>query len=122
VRIGAQGTDGFAEVHTGSGWRAVTKDGVQSGPGGMDYDHDMAPYVQEMVDWLDDDSKPHPLRFERAFHGLEIMSALYRSAIEGGQVALPLTTGQDELDGLRGRVPNRKVMMTLAESAKEYKS
>ena len=59
-RIGAQGTEGFAEVLTGGGWRAVTKDGVQSGPGGMDYDHDMPPYVQEMADWLDDDSKPHP--------------------------------------------------------------
>ena len=31
-RIGARGTDGYAEVHTGGGWRAVTKDGVQSGP------------------------------------------------------------------------------------------
>ena len=121
VRIGAQGTDGFAEVHTGSGWRAVTRDGVQSGPGGMNYDHDMPPYVQEIADWLDDDDKPHPLRFERAFHGLEIMSALYRSAIEGGQIALPLTTGMDELDGLRGSVPDRRVIMTLAESATEYK-
>ena len=100
---------------------AVTRDGVQSGPGGMDYEHDMPPYVQEMADWLDDDNKPHPLRFERAFHGLEIMSALYRSAIQGGQIALPLTAGMDELDGLRGRVPDRKVLMTLTDSAKEYK-
>lgn len=121
ARIGAQGTAGFAEVHTGSGWRAVTKDGAQSGPGGMDYDHDMPPYVQEMADWLDDDRTPHPLRFGRAFHGLEIVSALYRSVIEGGQIALPLTRGLDELDGLRGRVPDRPVLMTLADSAKEYR-
>jgi hypothetical protein len=32
---------------------------------------------------VDDDRKPHPLRFERAFQGLEIMSVPYRSAIEG---------------------------------------
>jgi predicted dehydrogenase len=121
-RIGALGTDGYAEVHTGSGWRAVTKNGAESGPGGMDYEHDMTPYVQEMVDWLDDESKPHPLRFERAYHGLEIMSALYRSAIEGGQIALPLTSGMDELAGLRAKVPDRKILMTLEESAKEYKS
>jgi predicted dehydrogenase len=121
-RIGALGSDGYAEVHTGSGWRAVTKNGAESGPGGMDYEHDMTPYVQEMVDWLDDESKPHPLRFERAYHGLEIMSALYRSAIEGGQIALPLTTGMDELAGLRAKVPDRKILMTLEESAKEYKS
>jgi predicted dehydrogenase len=120
-RIGALGTDGYAEVHTGSGWRAVTKNGAESGPGGMDYDHDMAPYVDEMADWLDDESKPHPLRFARAYHGLEIMSGLYRSIIDGGQIALPLTSGMDELAGLKAKVADRKVLMTLADSAKEYK-
>jgi predicted dehydrogenase len=120
-RIGAQGTEGYAEVHTGGGWRAVTREGVQSGRGGMDYDHDMPPYVQQMADWLDDDGKPHPARFERAYHGFEIMSALYRSAIEGGQIALPLTGGMDEIDGLKKKLPDRKVLMTLAESAKEYR-
>jgi hypothetical protein len=48
------------------------------------------------------------------------MSGLYRSAIEGGQIALPLAAGMDELDGLRGRVPDRRVLMTLADTAKEY--
>lgn len=120
-RIGALGTEGYAEVHTGSGWRAVTRDGVQSGPGTMDYDHDMPPYVQQMADWLDDDSKPHPLRFERAYQGMEIVSGLYRSVIEGGQIALPLAGGMDEIAGLKARVLDRKVLMTLAESAKEYK-
>jgi predicted dehydrogenase len=120
-RIGAIGTDGFAEVHTGSGWRAVTKNGVESGPGGMDYDHDMAPHVDQMADWLDDEQKPHPLRFARAYSGLEIVSGLYRSVIEGGQTALPLKNGMDELAGLRAKVPDRKVLMTLTESAKEYK-
>jgi predicted dehydrogenase len=119
-RIGALGSEGYAEVHTGSGWRAVTKDGVQSGPGGMDYAHDMAPYVQEMAEWLDDESKPHPLRFERAYQGLQITSALYRSAIDGGQIALPLSEGMDEIEALKGKVPDRKVLLTLAESAKEY--
>ena len=120
-RIGAQGTEGYAEVHTGGGWRAVTGRGVQSGPGSMDYDHDMPPYIQQMADWLDDDGKPHPLRFARAWQGMEIVSALYRSVIEGGQIALPLTSGLDEIEGLKARVPNRKVLLTLAESAKEYK-
>ena len=121
-RIGAQGTEGYAEVHTGSGWRAVTKAGVQAGPGGMDYDHDMPPYVDEMADWLDDDGKPHPARFERAYHGFEIMSAFYRSAIEGGQVALPLTSGMDEIAELKNAVAERKVALTLSESSKEYRS
>ena len=120
-RIGALGTDGFAEVHTGSGWRAVTSQGVQAGPGNMDYDHDMPPYVAQMADWLDDKKKPHPLRFERAYQGMEIVSALYRSVIDGGHIPLPLADGMGEIDALRRRVPARNVLRTLAESAKEYK-
>jgi Predicted dehydrogenases and related proteins len=47
-RIGAQGTEGFAEVLTNGGWRAVTKSGgAQSGDGAMNYDADMPPYIQE---------------------------------------------------------------------------
>jgi predicted dehydrogenase len=119
-RIGAQGTEGYAEVHTGSGWRAVTREGLQSGPGGMDYDHDMAPYVNDMADWLDDENRPHPLRFERAYQGFEIVSGLYRSVVEGGQIALPLASGGDEIESLRRQVAPRRVLMTLPESAKEY--
>jgi predicted dehydrogenase len=120
-RIGAIGSAGYAEVQTGGGWRAVTKDGLASGPGNMDYDHDMPGYIQEMADWLDDDRKPHPCRFERAYHGLEVMSAMYRSVVDGGQIALPLPDGRDEIAELRNRVPQRKVLMTVADSAKEYK-
>jgi predicted dehydrogenase len=121
-RIGAQGSDGFAEVMTGGGWRAVTKNGASSGPGGMDYNYDMPPYVQQMVHWLDDDSKVHPCCFANAYKGFEIMSALYRSVVEGGQVALPLTSGMDEIAALKEKLPAKKVILTLAESAKEYPS
>jgi len=119
-RIGAQGSDGFAEVMTGGGWRAVTKNGASSGPGGMDYNYDMPPYIQQMVHWLDDDAKVHPCCFANAYKGFEIMSALYRSVAEGGQVALPLTEGRDEIAALKEKLPAKKVILTLAESAKEY--
>jgi len=120
-RIGAQGTEGFAEVMTGGGWRALTRSGgYQSGPGGMDYNYDMPPYVQQMADWLDDDSQAHPCRFANAWQGFEIMSAFYRSVAEGGQIPLPLTSGADEIALLKEKMPSRKVILTLAESAKEY--
>src|ERR1043166_4272609 len=105
ARMGAQGSEGFAEVITNGGWRAVTKSGgYQSGTGNMDYVEDMPPYVQEMADWLDDDKKIHPCAFANAYKGFEIMSAFYRSAAEGGQVALPLTTGADEICMLKSKV------------------
>src|SRR5438874_3398659 len=120
-RIGAQGSEGFAEVMTGGGWRAVTKGGgYQSGEGGMDYNYDMPPYVQQMADWLGDEQRPHPCSFANAYKGFEIMSALYRSVVEGGQVALPLTSGVDEIALLKGKIPAKRVILTLAESAKEY--
>jgi len=119
-RIGAQGTDGFAEVLTGGGWRAVTKTGVSSGAGCMNYEQDMPPYVKEMADWLDDDRKIHSCNFESAYAGFEIMMALCRSAVEGGQVALPLTQACDEVEMLRSHLENRRVLLSSSANAKEY--
>lgn len=120
-RIGAQGTEGFAEVLTNGGWRAVTKSGgYQSGEGAMNYDLDMPPYIQQMADWLDDDRRVHPCNFEHAAQGAEVMFALQRSAAEGGQVALPLTTPADEQALLQARVPDRPVLVSCAQNRKEF--
>jgi len=119
-RIGVQGTDGFAEVLTGGGWRAVTKSGVASGEGCMNYDHDMPPYIQDIADWLDDDRKVHPCNFESAYAGFEIMMALCRSAVKGGQVSLPLTHSADEVQELSIYLAGRKVLLSTPANAKEY--
>ena len=121
-RIGAQGSDGFAEVLTGGGWRAVTRNGVSSGEGCMNYDLDMPPYIQQMADWLDDEARVHPCNFDSAYKGLEIMLALARSVCGGGQVALPLASGENELDMLRASVPDRPVLLSMPANAKEYLS
>jgi predicted dehydrogenase len=118
-RIGAQGTDGFAEVLTGGGWRAVTKSGAASGPGSMNYDLDMPPYIQDMADWLDG-TRVHPCNFDDAYKGFEIMMAFCRSVAEGGQIALPLTTATDELALLQKAVVDRAVLVGMEGSKKEY--
>ncbi len=106
-RIGAQGTEGFAEVLTGGGWRAITKDsgGVISGPGCMDYAHDMPPYIQEIAEWLDDPKKVHPCNGESAYKGFEIMMAMCRSAVQRGKIKLPLGPGEPELEALEKALP-----------------
>jgi predicted dehydrogenase len=119
-RMGAQGTDGFAEVLTNGGWRAVTKSGSWSGDGAMNYDLDMPPYIQEMADWLDDDRRQHSCNFAGAYKGLEIMMAMCRSALDGGQVALPLKAGADEVKALQQKMPDRPVLLSMAANAKEY--
>jgi predicted dehydrogenase len=121
-RIGAQGPGGFAEVLTGGGWRAVTKQGASSGGGSMNYDLDMPPYIQQMADWLDDESEVHPCNFESAYKGFEIMMAFCRSAAERGQISLPLTSSADELEMLRLSLPHRRVLLSMAANAKEYQS
>ena len=120
-RMGAQGTDGFAEVLTNGGWRAVTKSGASSGEGAMNYDLDMPPYIQEMADWLDDDKKLHSCNFESAYKGCEIMMSFCRSVVEGGQIALPLTSGADELKALREKLPDKKVLLSTPVNEKEYR-
>jgi predicted dehydrogenase len=120
-RIGAQGTEGFAEVLTNGGWRAVTRSGGwQTGAGAMNYDLDMPPYIQEMADWLDDDRKPHQCNFDHACLGAEIMLALQRSAAEGGQVALPLTAGADEQALLKAKLADRPVLVSFEQNRKEF--
>lgn len=120
-RIGAQGSEGFAEVLTNGGWRAVTKSrGYQSGDGVMNYDLDMPPYIQEMADWLDDDRKVHPCNLDHACLGAEIMLALQRSAAEGGQVALPLAAGADEQALLKAKLADRQVLVSCEQNRKEF--
>ena len=120
-RMGAQGTEGFAEVLTNGGWRAVTKSGgCQAGDGAMSYDADMPPYIQEMADWLDDPKRVHACCFESAYKGFEIMMALCRSAARGGQVALPLEGGAEELKDLTTKLPAARVLLSSAVNSKEY--
>jgi hypothetical protein len=114
-RIGAHGSEGFAEVLTGGGWRDEP-----SGGGSMNYDLDMPPYIQEMADWLDDAGRVHQCAFDSAYQAFEIMMAICRSVAEGGQVALPLVEGADEIALLRKHLPDNKVLLSMPENAKEY--
>jgi predicted dehydrogenase len=120
-RIGAQGTEGFAEVLTNGGWRAVTKSGgYQTGDGAMNYELDMPPYIQEMADWLNDDCKVHQCNFAHACLGAEIMLAMQRSAAEGGQVPLPLAAGADEQAMLQAKLATGPVLTSCELNRREF--
>jgi hypothetical protein len=79
----------------------VTRDGFLSGPGSMDYDHDMPPYIRDIVSWLDDPDKVHPCNGERAFTEFQVMMAACRCAVQRGKVSPPLGPGAAELEELR---------------------
>ncbi len=118
-RIGAIGTEGYAEVYTGNGWKAVTKNGILTGDGAMAYDLDMPGYIQDMADWLDR-GRVHPCCFDNAYAGFEVMMGMLRSAARGGQVTLPLTDAANELEELQRALPSAPLQVTLEESRKEY--
>ena len=90
---------------TGGGWRAVTKDGVFSGAGYMNYDLDMPPYMPIWPTGSTMKEAVHPCNFEQAYEGFEIMMGLVRSAALGGQVALPLIDAMDEIQLLKLMCP-----------------
>jgi predicted dehydrogenase len=121
-RIGVQGTEGFAEVLTGGGWRAVTRDqkGVISGDGCMNYDLDMAGYVADIAAWLDNDEQVHPCNGESAFKGFEITMAMLRSVVQRGQIRLPLAPGEPELESLAKILPRQAVLLSSPLHRKEY--
>jgi predicted dehydrogenase len=119
-RIGAQGTLGFAEALTGGGWRAVTKDGMRSGEGSMNYDLDMPPYVEDMAKWLDDDKAVHPNDGASAHKGFEITMGILRSAAQGGQIKLPLGPGEPEIEALGKVLADRPVLLGFEGSRKEF--
>ncbi|MDE3180751.1 MAG: Gfo/Idh/MocA family oxidoreductase [Acidobacteriota bacterium] len=121
-RVGAQGTEGFAEALTGGGWRAVTREGFASGEGSMDYNQDMPPYVEDICRWLDDDKAIHPCNGASAYQGFEIMMAILRSVVQRGQVALPLGPGDPEIDAIAKVLPETKVLASTEANQKAYES
>ncbi len=102
VRIGAQGTQGFAEALIGGGWRAVTRDsgGPISGPGCWNAQLDQPPYIRDIAAWLDDPERVHPCNGESAYKGFEIVMAICRSAIERRPIRLPLEPAEPEIERL----------------------
>jgi predicted dehydrogenase len=122
-KILVQGTEGFAEVLTGGGWRAVTRDqlGLQSGDGCMNYDLDMPPYVADIARWMDDDAEIHPANGESAYAGFEITMGMLRSVVQRGQIKLPLGPGEPELEALKGVLPEQPVLVSFAGNCAEYK-
>jgi predicted dehydrogenase len=118
-RIGAAGTEGYAEVYTGNGWKAVTRNGILTGDGAMAYDQDMPGYIEDMAAWLDQ-GRVHPCCFENAYAGFEVMMGMLRSAARGGQVGLPLLDAAHELEELQRALPSAPLKVTLEESRKEY--
>ena len=102
-RIAVYGMKGY--VHwTMWGWETFIDDVYESGE--HEYpDEDLlgqAAMCDAMFDWLEDDSKAHPLNLERALVDFNVILALYASALNHEVVAIPYEPEADLVAKLRG--------------------
>jgi len=106
VRIGAQGTEGFAECFVGGGWRAVTASRGKEGSdeGTWDAESEQVPYIEDIALWLDG-ARQHPCDGEGGFKDQEIMCGLMRSAVERRKIEFPLGPGEPELEAIARVLP-----------------
>ncbi len=103
------GTEGFAEVIVGKGWRAMTKDSggkVIADPNFCLEQHDETNYyIAALAPWLDDDSKVHPCNIENAYHGFEICTGMLLSSLDQLTVVPPVDKSMPVLERLRHELP-----------------
>lgn len=113
-RVTLYGTHGYAWANTDGEWRAFTR-----GSGGevvgeqlafwpeQEKEQLQAPYIRDLADWLDDESKVHPCNGDISYHGYEIMAALILSALDHRRVDLPLKElpAEDEIARLARELP-----------------
>ncbi|MFC1735748.1 Gfo/Idh/MocA family protein [Candidatus Hydrogenedentota bacterium] len=92
--ITVYGSDGYAQVIIGSGWRAVTKSssGTISGKGSYNVEYDQPLYIRDLADWLDDPAKVHPCNGEVSHHGFQLVMGACLSSLEQRKVTPPVET------------------------------
>jgi len=101
-RLTCYGTHGYAWADTEGGWatfnRETAGDLVEGKePGWADQWPDLQkPYSADLADWLEDEGRGHPCNLAQAYHGFEIATAMYLSALENRPVDLPFVDLPDE--------------------------
>ena len=97
------GTEGYAQVIVGSGWRAATKlpGALIEGCGGFDVEKDQPLYIRDLADWLDDSSKVHPCNGEITYHGFELVMATCLSSLERRKVTIPIESCEPIMERLK---------------------
>jgi len=87
------GTEGFAEVIVGKGWRAMTRgSGAVLAEAGISLDEigDTIPYVADLARWLDDDAAIHPCNGALAYRGFEVAMGMLLSSLDQRLVTPPV--------------------------------
>ncbi|RAP78413.1 Gfo/Idh/MocA family protein [Paenibacillus montanisoli] len=112
-RLTVHGTHGYAWADSDGRWggfTSATKGDMVIGEG-PDWDAQQhliqTPYLKDLADWLDDDSKVHSCNIETSYHGYEILEGLGLSALEHRLVTLPLLSPEsiDVIERMKSELP-----------------
>ena len=97
------GSEGYAQVIVGSGWRAVTRSssGLIEGFDGFNVEKDQPPYIRDLADWLDDSTKIHPCNGEITYHGFELVMAVCLSGLERRRITVPIEPSEPIMERLK---------------------
>jgi predicted dehydrogenase len=104
-----QGSEGWAQVIVGSGWRAMTRTSggvIASDETSFHQTEDTFPYVQALADWLDDPAKVHPCNGEVSYHGFELAIGIVRSALDRQILEPPIEPGEPVVERMRRELPD----------------
>ena len=102
------GSEGFAEVIVGKGWRAMTRDsaGLIGDPTiSLDETGDTGPYLADLARWLDDDSQVHSCNGALALRGFEISMAMLLSGLDRRTVTPPVDPAIPITERMKAELP-----------------
>jgi predicted dehydrogenase len=102
-RIAVYGTRGYVEWRM-EAWERLTLDGGCEHGRHTYAEEDLlgqAALTEAVCDWLDDDARPHPNHLATSLAELNVLLALYASALRRAPVALPFSPEKDLLPALR---------------------
>lgn len=95
-RLTVHGTHGYVWAETDGRWGALTRSSQGETIGGQDdiwlvqHHTIQGPYLRELAEWLDDETKVHSCNVETAYHGYEILEGMILGALDCKRIDLPL--------------------------------
>jgi hypothetical protein len=106
------GSDGFAEVIVGAGWRARTKGAaeVAQDPSiSLSEIGDTVPYIADLARWLDDEKQVHPCNGALAYRGFEVAMGILQSGLERRMIIPPVSPTEPVAERVVRELPDSPI-------------
>lgn len=104
--VTVHGSEGFAEVIVGRGWRAMTSAGVAGDPHiQLDEVAETAAYLADLARWLDGEIAEHPCDGRLAYRGFQVAMGMLLSSLDHRKVTLPFEESRPLIERMLQELP-----------------